>query len=276
MSNLIERSVFGGLYVVVVLASLWVYPSLPLFPIFAAVVGMLGVREFHVLTGGDRWLRLGGMAASLGVSYAFYSGGEAPGLVIYGVILLVLVVSELFRKASDPIRNWGHLLTGQALVALPFGMMQYIVAESQWLMLAIFIVLWANDSGAYCVGCLTATLPKGNHKMFVRVSPKKSWEGLFGGFVFAVLSGWLLWLCLPASSGLVGGEWTCAAWVCFALLVAIAGTFGDLVESLLKRTVGVKDSGRFLPGHGGVLDRFDSILLATVVVWLLLLGSPTL
>ncbi|MBR1480800.1 MAG: phosphatidate cytidylyltransferase [Paludibacteraceae bacterium] len=271
MSNLIQRSVFGALYVAVVLASLWVYPSMPFFPILAALVGMLAVREFHVLLGDSRWLRYGGMAASVGLSYAFYAGVTEMSMAVYGLIVLVLLVSELFLKAEDPIRNWGRLLTGQVMVALPFAMMQDLTAGNKWLMMAIFLIMWANDTGAYCVGCLTAQLPKGNHKMFVRVSPKKSWEGLFGGFVFAGLAGWLLSIWLPTEATLIGGDYVGLAWVCFALVIVVAGTLGDLVESLFKRTIGVKDSGKFLPGHGGVLDRFDSILLATAMVWLLLM-----
>lgn len=111
-------------------------------------------------------------------------------------------------------------------------------------------------------GSLTAKRPSGNHKMFPRVSPAKSWEGLFGGIFFALIAGIVYWQ--------VG--WFLYAWqaLVFALLIAVFGTLGDLMESLMKRTIGVKDSGRFLPGHGGVLDRFDSILLATPVVYLYL------
>ena len=157
------------------------------------------------------------------------------------------------------------------MVALPLATMLIVLAYSKWLLLALFVLLWTNDTGAYCVGSLTAKRPNGNHKMSPHVSPKKSWEGLLGGAVFVLLAAWLLTCCgwfdcidrwqynfSPHTKYLVA--------LGFGLLAVIAGTLGDLMESLLKRSYCIKDSGMFLPGHGGVLDRFDSLLLATPVM----------
>jgi phosphatidate cytidylyltransferase len=149
------------------------------------------------------------------------------------------------------------------MVALPFALMNGVIMYNKFLLLALFILIWANDSGAYIVGSLTAKLPEGNHKMFPRVSPAKSWEGLIGGFVFDLVAGYVFYrIGWTADMGLVNS-------LIFALVVGVFGTLGDLMESLFKRTLGVKDSGRFMPGHGGVLDRFDSLLLATPVVYFL-------
>ena len=129
------------------------------------------------------------------------------------------------------------------------------------LVLAVFIFLWTNDTGAYCTGSLF-----GRHKLFPRVSPGKSWEGSIGGGVLCLAVSQLLSLWLP--------ELTRWEWMGFALTVVLFGTWGDLVESLFKRQLGIKDSGNILPGHGGMLDRFDSSLMAipAVITYLLFLS----
>ena len=131
------------------------------------------------------------------------------------------------------------------------------VAVTPMLPLSVFIFLWASDSGAYLVGSLI-----GKHRLFERISPKKSWEGSIGGGVLALVAAWALWYFFPIMS-----LWQ---WIGMALVVVVFGTWGDLVESLLKRQLGIKDSGHILPGHGGILDRFDSSMLAVpaVVIYL--------
>jgi phosphatidate cytidylyltransferase len=136
---------------------------------------------------------------------------------------------------------------------------------NKWLLLALFVLIWVNDTGAYCVGSLTAKRKNGNHKMTPHISPKKSWEGPFGGVLFTLLASFILyrlgWFDAIALKkiGVFGA-------LLFGILVSAFGTMGDLMESLMKRSLGVKDSGVFLPGHGGILDRFDSVLLAAPVL----------
>ena len=125
------------------------------------------------------------------------------------------------------------------------------------MLLAVFVTIWVNDTGAYLVG---VTL--GKHRLFERISPKKSWEGFIGGALFALLSGYIFSLFIP--------EINLLNWMIFSELIVIFGTFGDLTESLIKRTLEVKDSGNIIPGHGGLLDRFDSMLLAAPVIYLFL------
>ena len=161
------------------------------------------------------------------------------------------------------------------MIALPFALMSGVVFYHKWLMLALFILIWVNDSGAYIVGSLMSKRKGGNHKMFPRVSPAKSWEGLIGGFVFDLIAGYVFFrVGWTASLGLTA--YPLLDSLLFALVVGVFGTLGDLMESLMKRTVGVKDSGRFMPGHGGVLDRFDSLLLAVPVVYFLFVYLPTI
>jgi phosphatidate cytidylyltransferase len=148
--------------------------------------------------------------------------------------------------------------------------MNGIMMHNRFFMLALFILLWVNDSGAYIVGSLMSKRKGGNHKMFPRVSPAKSWEGLIGGLLFDILAGYIVFkLGWTAEMGLKNS-------MLFALMMGIVGTLGDLMESLFKRTLGVKDSGKLMPGHGGALDRFDSLMLATPVAYFVFIYLPSL
>lgn len=273
MSTFWQRLLSGAVYVALVVASILVHPLF--FGVLFLCVSMLAVREQLMLLHAKRLTVLGAMLAGgylftltwLACHYAALTLSQLSILIcVYAVLLIVLLAAELWKKAENPILNWGNILISQIMIALPFSLMNVILDESKYLLLALFITIWVNDTGAYCVGCLTAKRKNGNHKMFPRVSPAKSWEGLFGGFVFALLAGYIYY----KVGWFDGYGCPLVLSLVFALLAAVAGTFGDLMESLMKRTVGVKDSGRFMPGHGGVLDRFDSILLATPVVALLL------
>ena len=143
---------------------------------------------------------------------------------------------------------------------MPFGLLNglgHIIGTDQsiWLLpLAFFIFIWTNDVGAYCVGCTI-----GRHRLFERISPKKSWEGSIGGAVVTIAAAIVIWNFFP-----IFNMWI---WIGMAITTVVFGTFGDLAESLIKRELGVKDSGKILPGHGGLLDRFDSTLLAAPMVY---------
>lgn len=270
MNNFVKRTLSGALYVALVVVLTVFAPSL-YFVLAFALLCMYAVREFHQLMQSSRLQTILSSTAAL-LLFLLFAGKNAPevmdtarlpfALILYAVVIMAALVAELFSKAENPIYNWGKLLCAQIMIALPFALMNFIMAENRFLMLALFVTIWVNDSGAYCVGCLMAKRKGGNHKMFPRVSPAKSWEGLIGGFVFALIAGYVF--------SLVGWIPDLAISLLYALLIAVAGTFGDLMESLMKRTIGVKDSGRFLPGHGGILDRFDSLLLATPVVAIVL------
>ena len=131
------------------------------------------------------------------------------------------------------------------------------------MVLAMFAFIWISDTGAYMVGCLI-----GKHRLFERISPKKSWEGFFGGLGLSIIIAALAARFIPDGYVLLSGY---AQWIVFAVLVTIFSTWGDLCESLIKRTVGVKDSGKLIPGHGGILDRIDSLLLVSLAVGALIL-----
>ena len=178
-----------------------------------------------------------------------------------------MFISELYTKAPNSINNWAYTMLSQMYIALPFATLNVLafrgigdmVYYNYLIPLSVFIFLWTNDTGAYLSGSLF-----GKHKLFPRVSPGKSWEGSIGGgilvLIVATAIGWY------ENSGMhdvaEGLAMSVPAWMGLGLVVVFFGTWGDLVESLFKRTVGIKDSGNILPGHGGMLDRFDSSLMA--------------
>ena len=274
MSSFWQRTLSGTVYVALIVASILVHPIF--FGILFLLFTMWAVREQHKLFNSTKFTTIGSMLAG-GWLFAMtwlFEQFEALSLLQlkllfcgYCLLLIILLAAELWEKAENPVHNWGHILVSQIMIALPFALMNVVHGRSKFLLLALFITIWVNDTFAYCVGVLTAKRKNGNHKMFPRVSPKKSWEGLFGGFAFALLAGYVYY----KVGWLVDFEHPLLTALAFALLVAVAGTFGDLMESLMKRTIGVKDSGRFMPGHGGILDRFDSILLATPIVAILVI-----
>lgn len=269
MNNFIQRTLSGAIYVALVVASILVDKAL--FGALFVICTMLAIREFHVLMKSSKGLTYGSMIAGgalFGILHAIclypmQSMAWLPIVVIGYIILVVsILIAELFTKAANPIQNWGNMLQSQIMVALPFAMMNYVYSVGAYWLLTLFITIWVNDSGAYCVGSLLAKRKGGNHKMFPRVSPGKSWEGLIGGIAFALLAGYVY--------SILGWIPNVSIALVYTFVIAIFGTLGDLMESLMKRTIGVKDSGKFMPGHGGVLDRFDSILLATPVVAIVL------
>lgn len=182
----------------------------------------------------------------------------------YLLTIIYLFVSELYTKNKNAIHDLSYTMLGQMYVALPLSMINVLAFRTATdgnihfyylLPLSVFIFLWTNDTGAYCVGSLF-----GKHKLFPRISPAKSWEGSIGGGVLVLVAAFLVSL-LDQNHGNLSGLNT-LQWLGLGLVVTVFGTWGDLVESLIKRTLGIKDSGTILPGHGGMLDRFDSSLLA--------------
>ena len=280
MNNFVQRTLSAVVYAGLVLSSILVAPACfgghpLLFGVLMMIVSALAVREFHALVNSDIKTTTYAMMADVllfaTLYFFFYGDAIWRGLLVaYVAIMLLALIAHLFRPQVQPIQSWGNLCAGQLMIALPFALMTGVLMHSKWLMLALFILIWVNDSGAYIVGSLMAKRKGGNHKMFPRVSPAKSWEGLIGGFIFDLIAGYVFF-CIgwTADMGLTNSLF-------FALAVGVFGTLGDLMESLFKRTLGVKDSGKFMPGHGGVLDRFDSLLLAVPVVYFFFVYLPTI
>ena len=286
MNNFITRTLSAIVYAGVVVASILVQPEcfgnhMLLFGVVFMIVSTLAIREFHSLVGGsDVKIQSYAMIANslLFCTLYFLFYGDMiwrPLLFAYVAILLLAMIVHLFREKVNAVESWGNLCAGQLMITLPFALMSGVVLYNKWLMFALFILIWVNDSGAYIVGSLMSKRKGGNHKMFPRVSPAKSWEGLIGGFVFDLIAGYIFYLVgWTTTMGLTA--YPLLDSLLFALVVGVFGTLGDLMESLMKRTIGVKDSGKFMPGHGGVLDRFDSLLLAVPVVYFLFIYLPSI
>lgn len=276
MNEFFKRTLSGAVYVGVVVGS--ILHGSYIFLAISSLLAALAIKEYNYLQHKySSWTdRISEISAIL-LCFAFYfmmQGSSCRSIAAicaigYALLIIGLIIAELWDTKNNPFVIWGHILISHIMIALPFASMCMLFAINKWLILAIFVLIWLNDTGAYLVGSLTAKLPGGNHKMFPRVSPKKSWEGLIGGIVLSIGAGILLaylgWFDLLTEKVNVYMIGTV-----FALVVSIFGTIGDLVESLMKRTIGVKDSGRFLPGHGGILDRFDSILLAAPMTLILI------
>lgn len=264
-NNLIQRTFSGLIFISIVIVSILWHPYAFAVVFFAAI--FLGLYEFYKLTYKPETIEINVIVGTLGGMILFANGFlHAYGLTspmiysTYAFYLIIVFIAELFRKKANPINNWAYYFLGQIYVAIPFSLLNYIIfiqGYQPWLLLALFITLWVNDTGAYITGMLF-----GKHKLFERVSPKKTWEGFIGGAVFALISGYVLSRFITDIS-----LWQ---WLVFSEIVVIFGTLGDLSESLLKRTENVKDAGKLIPGHGGILDRFDSMILAAPVIWIYL------
>lgn len=181
-------------------------------------------------------------------------------VAVWIALFLIRMILSLFTPGESQISQTSGVF-GQLYLGIPF--LLTMQTDIRMLPLIVFALLWLNDSGAYIVGSMI-----GRHKMTPRISPNKTWEGLFGGIVIAVLG----MVALRIWAGGFFGIDHVSVWMCLLLaaVVCVFGTLGDLVESMFKRSAGVKDSGNCIPGHGGILDRIDSYLLAFPAAYLLL------
>lgn len=268
MKNFITRTITGILFVACIVVC-FLNPT-AMSALFALVTG-LTVWEFTGLVNNRPAVSVNRFISTVAAVYwflamvGFCSGLTPPTVFIpYLVTLVYLLIAELYTKAEDPVNDWAYTMMAQLYIAVPFSLLSVLAFRSTpagvmytYLMpLSVFVFLWINDSGAYCCGSLL-----GRHKLFPRISPGKSWEGSIGGFVFVAAAAALIWY-LTDLYGVNDLQLNLWQWIGLGLVVAVFGTWGDLVESLFKRTLGIKDSGNILPGHGGMLDRFDSSLLA--------------
>ncbi len=269
MKNLIIRTITGILFVVVLVGGI-VWNPYSLLLLFTAITA-LTVWEFTTIINHNMHLHVNRFITTVAASYLFVAvwafntnimGSEV--FIPYLISIIYLLVSEIYFDRSDTIQNWAMALMAQLYIALPFASFNTLcfistpagVSYYFWYALSVFIFLWANDSGAYLIGSWL-----GKHRLFPRISPKKSWEGSIGGGVVAIIASQVLATFIPFAENLTP-TLSRLLWAGLAVLTVIFGTWGDLVESLLKRKLGIKDSGNILPGHGGMLDRFDSSLLA--------------
>lgn len=269
MKNLIIRTITGVLFVAVLVGGIVFHPYSQLI-LFTAITA-LTVWEFTTIVNRHMHLHVNRFITTFAAAYlfvavwAFNSGTmDASVFIPYLISIIYLLVAELYFDRPENVQNWAMTFMAQLYIALPFASFNTLCFIStpmglvyDWrFALSLFIFLWANDTGAYLFGSWL-----GKHRLFPRISPKKSWEGSIGGGMTAIVASQAIAYFLPFAETLTP-LMNHLLWAGFALLVVLFGTWGDLVESLLKRRLGIKDSGNILPGHGGMLDRFDSSLLA--------------
>ena len=267
LKNMMVRAVTGTIFVAAVVVC-FLRPQAMMF--LFTLVTALTVWELTGLVNNVEGVRVNRFITTVAGAYLFLAfagvcSGMTPSAVFipYLLTIVYLFISELYTKAPNPIANWAYTMLSQLYVALPFSMINVVAFRSSgdavmydyMLPLSIFIFLWTNDTGAYLSGSMF-----GRHKLFPRVSPGKSWEGSIGGGILVLVVAAVIG---HVANGQDGGHLlSVPAWMGLGLVVVFFGTWGDLVESLFKRTLGIKDSGKILPGHGGMLDRFDSSLMA--------------
>ncbi len=268
-SNLIVRTVTGVLFVAVMVTGMAFRPE-ALILLFALITGLTtweycGIVNRREDISVNRFITTAA-AVYLNLAFAGYCSGVTPPAVFipYLLTIVYLLVAELYLKQPNPVNDWAYTMLSQLYIALPLSMIYVLafiaspdgaVRFESLIPLSVFVFLWVNDTGAYCAGSLL-----GRHKLFPRVSPGKTWEGSVGGGVFVLIAAAVIGHL--ANQGDTPHLLGISQWMGLGLVVTVFGTWGDLVESLLKRTWGIKDSGKLLPGHGGMLDRFDSSLLA--------------
>ena len=264
--NLIIRSVTGVLFVAIMVAGFLNVQAMTL--LFALITGLTMweytglVNEYAEDVCVNRFIStVAGVYLFLAV--AGWVNGIVNGFMVltpYLLTLLYLFISELYLKAENAIHDWAYTMLGQMYIALPFSLINILGAlggngtKIMVLPLCLFVFLWVNDSGAYLSGSLF-----GKHKLFPRISPGQTWEGSIGGGLLVIVAACVVAYVINGRN--LTPEYL-LMWVGLGVIVVFFGTWGDLVESLFKRTLGIKDSGNILPGHGGMLDRFDSSLLA--------------
>ena len=268
MKNFIIRTI-TAVFFVAAIVTCFLKPEAMIL-LFGLVTG-LTIWEFTGLVNDRDGVTVNQLIATVAGVYfflamaGFCSGMTPPSVFLpYLVTLIYLLVSELYLKQEDPVHDWAYTMMSQLYIALPFSMLNVLAFQSDaegvhyvWtLPLSVFVFLWINDTGAYLCGSLL-----GKHKLFPRISPGKSWEGSIGGGILVMIVAVLVWYLLEQYEQNALGM-SALEWAGLGLVIVIFGTWGDLVESLLKRTLGIKDSGHILPGHGGMLDRFDSSLMA--------------
>lgn len=274
MKEIVTRSISGVIFVAIVLASLLLSPFTYL-AVFAVII-VLVMREYLQLSVGEGKGVLKFAAIAAGVLLFVISflvlgyGWNVLWLLAIPAICVLLPIINLY---SGSYNGLGNAFASIIYIALPFALLNLIAfprywsgVYNGWTTFAMFVILWSSDVGAYCFGTMFGQGERG-HKLFPSISPKKSWEGIIGGAITSGIATVILAVCQVISFSVIGD-------MAFAAIIFTAGVFGDLAESQFKRNFGVKDSGTIMPGHGGMLDRFDSALLAfpaaaayTLLMW---------
>jgi len=269
MNNFIIRSITGAIYVSLIVSSILIHPLY--FSIVFLALMLASLFEFYSIISSENiepqkfsgilisvlLFALSALSSFLPISSVYFLG--------FIPLLFIIFIIELFRNKVQPLHNIAFTILGIIYVAIPLSLLVFTpntsnlnVVFNKELLLCFFILIWTNDTFAYLVG-----IKFGKNRLFERISPKKSWEGSIGGLVFSILAAYILSIFFTVLN--------VYEWVGMAIVIVVFGSLGDLVESLFKRSLSIKDSGKILPGHGGILDRLDAVLIAAPFVFFYLL-----
>ncbi|MBN2480815.1 MAG: phosphatidate cytidylyltransferase [Bacteroidales bacterium] len=269
MKAIFKRTVSGIIYLILIIGALFL-GKVP-FGILLLCIGTIALYEFYKLK--DETIApavsITGLAAgNLLIVTAFLVSSrilDPAWLALSLLLILLLFILALFMNHQKAPGNLALQLLGIIYISLPLAVSTYIVFPRSFqyqythrIMLGMFILIWINDTVAYLAG-----ITLGRHRLYEKISPRKSWEGVAGGSLFTIIAAF--WL------GDIMNALTRTDWIITAVIVSLFGVFGDLFESMFKREVRVKDSGNIIPGHGGVLDRIDSMLFVVPVVFVYLI-----
>ncbi len=259
--KLLTRSLSGIIYVAIIVGC--IFGGYIGLSILGILLGILATMEFtkicnavHNINFSLLYLDVLGVVV---LSVSFNPVMPVFPIILWGCIMIVRFILELYVKNENPVRSLAHSMLTQIYIGVPLACMSataFIMVPK--VILIVFLMLWISDTGAYLVGSMI-----GKHRLFERISPKKSWEGFFGGLLFNLIAATLFCYCSHSFMGLHSNIFQ---WLGLAIIVTVFGTWGDLIESMFKRHFNIKDSGNIIPGHGGILDRIDSFLLAMPAV----------
>jgi phosphatidate cytidylyltransferase len=274
LNNFFRRTLTGAWIVIFVMGGFWLHP---ISFLITGLILLSGTQyEYYILIRNSGVTPRAVSGLIVGISAYIISSLVAAGLIPMNSFLIILplitliMIIELYRVKDKPFDSLAHTFFPVLYIAVPFSLIPFSafshtglnsllshgsITFSPGIIIGFFLLIWANDTGAYLAGASF-----GRHRLMGSISPKKTWEGFFGGFVIAASVAWIL-------SGWLGVVDT-AGWITVSVIISVAGTYGDLIESMLKRSAGVKDSGSILPGHGGFLDRFDSTIISFPLVYL--------
>ena len=265
---MLTRAITGFLFILTIMAGIY-FNSVIALSLFTLIT-VLGVDEFYGLVKTSKkiqpqnfWGILTALTTTILIGLIIFNIIEVKFIFISVLMIFFSFLIELYRKKDNPFNNVGFTLLGIVYIVIPFTMLFHLGfysghgfndSYSFQIILGFFLMLWTNDTGAYLAGRFF-----GKHKLFERISPKKTWEGSIGGGLLTIGVAFIL--------SIYFSNLDQTNWIVLAIFVTVFGGLGDLVESMLKRSLNIKDSGNLLPGHGGILDRFDGLLLSVPFIY---------
>jgi phosphatidate cytidylyltransferase len=265
LNNFFQRTLTGTLYVSVIVLSI-IFNAYTFAGLFLLIT-IFSLHEFYSMAIASTFKKSDAtQGIVLGALVFILSNLTFSGILSFRwyVLLIpafiIIYILELYRKNDNPVQNVAQTFLGVLYIAVPLSILNYLVfyplpgyQYNYAILLGMFILIWGNDTFAYLTGRLL-----GKHLLFERISPKKTWEGFIGGTIFTLGIAWLISFIFQVLN--------LSDWLIIGSIISIAGVYGDLTESMIKRTFNRKDSGNILPGHGGILDRIDSLLVAAPLV----------